>query len=140
MSRALDDLDPRFRPLAIELVARAIETKIPVLIVDTLRTEAEQAINIANGVSWTMHSKHLPQPPHGLSLAIDLVPYDLFTLEPGGDKLQWDNAHPAWQKLGAIGERLGLRWGGRWKQKDMGHFEYVGPKKGRKSGSIRARS
>lgn len=121
MSRALDDLDPRFKPLALELLARAVEAKIPVLIVDTLRTPAEHALNLANGVSWTTHSKHLD------GLAIDIVPYSLFTLAPGGDKLEWDSAHPAWQTLGAIGKRLGLRWGGDWATKrDMGHFEYVG--------------
>ena len=34
------------------------------------------------------------------------------------------------EKLGAIGERLGLRWGGRFRapaKPDMGHFEYVTP-------------
>ena len=37
MSRALDDLDARFRPLAVELLARCAEAGVPVLIVDTLR-------------------------------------------------------------------------------------------------------
>lgn len=127
MSRALDDLDPRFRPLAMELIARAIEHKIPVLVVDTLRTPAEQAVYLARGVSWTRHSRHLPQPPSGLSLAIDLVPYELYTAAPGGDKLLWNSDHPHWQQLGALGEALGLRWGGRWTQKDLGHFEWQEP-------------
>jgi hypothetical protein len=55
-----------------------------------------------------------------------LAPYDVYALA-GPDKLMWDSANPVWGKLGAIGERLGLRWGGRWRQKDMGHFEYVPP-------------
>lgn len=118
MSRALDDLSPRFRPLAMELLARTVEAGIPVLVVDTLRTPAEHAANLAKGVSWTVHSKHLDGD------AIDIVPYSVYDLH-GPDKLQWDAGDPIWQKLGAIGERLGLRWGGRWKQKDMGHFEYV---------------
>ena len=118
MSRLLDDLSPRFRPLAMELLARCVEQGIAVMILDTLRTPEEHAANLAKGVSWTQHSKHLDGD------AIDLCPYSSYMLH-GADKLQWDVADPAWAALGRIGEELGLRWGGRWKQKDMGHFEYV---------------
>jgi peptidoglycan L-alanyl-D-glutamate endopeptidase CwlK len=117
VSRTLDDLSDRFKPLAIELIARCVEARVAVMIVDTLRTEAEQMANIAKGVSWTTHSKHLTGD------AIDLVPYDVYNLH-GADKLQWNANDPAWQVMGRIGESLGLRWGGRWKQRDMGHFEY----------------
>lgn len=117
MSRRLNDLSPRFRPLAVELLARLVEAQIPVLIIDTLRTPAEQAENLRKGVSWTPHSKHLTGD------AIDLCPYAVFDLH-GPDKLQWDASDPVWQQIGPIGEALGLRWGGRWKVKDMGHFEY----------------
>jgi hypothetical protein len=116
MSRQLDDLEPRFRWIAMELIARAAEAGIPVMIVDTLRTPQEQAENIAKGVSWTTHSKHLT------GQAIDVCPYAVYQLR-GPDKLQWGGDDPAWEQLGGIGERLGLRWGGRWKQRDLGHFE-----------------
>lgn len=118
MSRALDDLSPRFRPLAMELLARCVEQGIAVAIVDTLRTPAEHAANLAAGVSWTNRSKHLDGD------AIDICPYATWSAH-GPDKLNWDGADPIWAKLGAIGESLGLRWGGRWKVKDLGHFEYV---------------
>ncbi len=120
MSRRLDDLDPRFRPVAIELLARCVEAGIQVMIIDTLRTPEEHQANLASGVSWTRHSKHLD------GLAIDICPYDMYQLH-GPDKLRWNAGDPVWQKIGAIGESLGLRWGGRWKQKDMGHFEFVEP-------------
>ena len=119
MSRRLNDLAPTFKPLAIELIARLIESGIPILIVDTLRTPEEHAANLANGTSWTKHSKHLD------GLAIDICPYESFLLH-GPDKLKWDTEDPIWQTIGPIGEKLGLRWGGRWAQKDMGHFEYQG--------------
>lgn len=118
MSRALNDLSPRFRPLAMELLARCVEAGIPVCIVDTLRTPAEHAANLAKGVSWTTRSKHLDGD------AIDICPYAVWDAH-GPDKLLWDAGDPIWAKLGPIGEALGLRWGGRWKVKDMGHFEYV---------------
>lgn len=116
MSRRLDDLSPRFKPLAIELLARCIEAGIPVLIVDTLRTRAEQDVNLARGVSWIVNSKHLTGD------AIDVCPYDTYQLH-GPDKLQWNGSDPVWLTIGEIGERLGLHWGGRWKVRDLGHFE-----------------
>lgn len=118
MSRALDDLSPTFKPLAMALLARLVEARIPVLIVDTLRTAEEQAGNLARGVSWVTHSKHQD------GLAIDIVPYEIYTANPGGDKLLWNNSHPLWQEIGTIGKSLGLRWGGEWRVRDLGHFEY----------------
>lgn len=118
MSRKLDDLSDRFKPLAIELLARLTEAGIAVMVIDTLRTPEEHAANLANGVSWTPRSKHLTGD------AIDICPYAIYDVN-GPDKLEWNAGHPIWPKVGAIGESLGLRWGGRWKQKDMGHFEYV---------------
>ena len=119
MSRKLDDLDPKFRPLAVELLARLTESGIAVMIVDTLRTPEEHAANLAKGVSWTKHSKHL----HGY--AIDICPYHTYAVA-GPDKLLWE-ADDIWLKIGKIGEALGLRWGGRWRIPDLGHFEYVEP-------------
>lgn len=127
MSRLLNDLDVRFRPVAFELIARSAEQGIALCIIDTLRTPEEQADNIARGVSWTTNSKHLPQVPDGKSLAIDVAPYSQFSLH-GPDKLQWEASDPAWARVGQIGEALGLRWGGRFRppaKPDLGHFEYV---------------
>lgn len=117
MSRALNDLSPRFKPLAIELLARLTESGIAVMVIDTLRTPEEHAANLAKGVSWTKRSKHLDGD------AIDICPYAIYDVS-GPDKLQWDAAHPVWAKVGEIGEALGLTWGGRWKQRDLGHFEW----------------
>lgn len=120
-NRSLDALSPRFFPLAVLLLARCVEAQIPVLIINTLRTPAEQAANIANGVSWTKNSKHLTGD------AIDIAPYAVYQ-EVGPDKLQWNAADPIWFQLGKIGEAIGLRWGGRFgppARPDLGHFEYV---------------
>jgi len=112
MSRALNDLSDRFRPIAFELLARCVEQRIHVIVIDTLRTPEEQEENIRRGVSWTKNSKHLTGD------AIDVAPVEVLNLKNWGPNAQ------VWQKLGVIGEALGLRWGGRWQNKDMCHFEF----------------
>lgn len=116
MDRRLDSLDPRFKPFAIELIARLIEAAIPVVIINTRRTQAEQDAAKASGHSWVTRSRHQD------GLAIDLVPYDAFQAH-GPDKLLWNAADPVWATMGEVGEKLGLTWGGRWVVRDMGHFE-----------------
>lgn len=125
MNRTLDVLAARFKPLAMELLARCIEMGLMVMIVNTLRTDAEQAVAVASGHSQVAHSKHQD------GLAIDICPYDIYQLH-GSDKLRWDASDPAWKVIGAIGEKLGLRWGGRFHPLDHdglgwdpGHFEMV---------------
>ena len=118
MSRALDDLSPEMRAKAVELLARCVEAGIVVMIVDTLRTPAEHAENLANGTSWTTHSKHLDGD------AIDVAPLEQYVLH-GRKKIEWDGSDPVWARIGALGEAIGLRWGGRWAVRDMGHFELV---------------
>lgn len=58
---------------------------------------------------------------------MDKTPYDL-----GAPGLQDDD--PLWEKIGDIGEALGLSWGGRWKWPDRPHFERLG---GRTLASLR---
>lgn len=89
------------------------------MIIETLRTEEQHQEDIASGHSWVVHSKHQD------GLAIDICPYYQY-MEHGDDKLQWDSSDPIWQSIGLIGEDLDLTWGGRWQQKDMGHFELKG--------------
>lgn len=122
MSRLLSDLTPAMRSKAVEFLSKCLEEKIPLMVIDTLRTPKEQEENIKKGVSWTKNSKHLPG-PDGKSRAIDVCPYKTFVLH-GENKLQWDQKDPVWAKIGAIGESLGLTWGGRWvKTPDWGHFQ-----------------
>lgn len=140
MSRALSDLHPKSRPVFAEFLARLVEAQLLVLIVFTGRTPLEQAQLYAIGrsdgqpaskqVTWTLDSKHVMTPERGMkALAIDVCPYELYTLAPGGDKLQWSDSDPAWDKIGAIGVACGLKWGVvvDGVRKDKGHFEYIGP-------------
>jgi hypothetical protein len=126
MSRKLDDLDSKFKPIVFEFLARLTEAGIHVVIVDTLRTIEEQKENVLKGVSWTMSSKHLPQAPEMKSHAIDIAPYEEYKLH-GPDKLQWNDKDPVWQRIGFVGQALGMKWGIVLSKKhtDLGHFEYI---------------
>jgi len=108
------------REKSIELLARLTEARIAVIIVDTLRTAAEQEENIKKGVSWTKNSRHLTGD------AIDICPWLQYDLH-GPDKLCWDSSDLIWERIGVIGESLGLVWGGRWRVRDLGHFELPRP-------------
>ena len=56
---------------------------------------------------------------HQYGLAIDVVPVI-------DSKPQWRNI-ALWRRVGVIGERLGMQWGGRWRRLfDPGHFEWTG--------------
>jgi hypothetical protein len=120
-SRRIEDLDPRIRGDAVKLRASCIAIHLPVTIVGTLRTLEEQKKYLALGTSWTLDSKHLPQPPNGLSLAFDIVPTVLLTVKG------WGPDSPLWNELGLLGKSLGLSWGGDWQEHpDKAHFEYKG--------------
>jgi|ERR1051325_966665 hypothetical protein len=128
MDRSLDSLDVTFKPLAIQLLARLVEAGIPVMILNTLRTQAEQDEALAKGNSRVKRSRHQD------GFAIDVCPYSTYDLH-GADKPNWDTNDPVWFKIGQVGESLGLRWGGRFGQTDPkkvgwdpGHFEI--PSKG----------
>jgi peptidoglycan L-alanyl-D-glutamate endopeptidase CwlK len=120
MTNSFDDADSHARPLFEQLLLNCAKAGVPCRIVDIIRTEPQQLQKIKDGVSWTKRSMHLPQPPEGKSKAIDIVPLSIL----GEHKPSWDPGHPDWQKIGPIGETLGLEWGGRWTEHpDPSHFQ-----------------
>lgn len=118
MSKSLDDLCADVRFKAEDLIRMAIsEYGFNPVVVDTMRTEQEQAQNVKQGTSKTVKSLHLKQPCCGKSHAIDIAPRHLMKMK------NWAPKHPDWEKLGLLGERIGLQWGGRWKRfRDCPHF------------------
>ena len=53
---------------------------------------------------------------HNYALAFDAVPTAYKGLP------NWNPTGPYWRKIGAIGQSLGLEWGGSWTQEDLPHF------------------
>lgn len=111
-------LCPCIRAKYVDLVTEAKAAGITLAVIETSRDAARQAHYRRIGVSRTLKSLHLPQPPHGLSLAFDVAPKDYLRLKgwfPGG---------PLWLSLGKLGCALGLEWGGNWSGwKDYPHFQ-----------------
>lgn len=134
--RSLSSLSTPFYDLACKAIAECAAQGVALMIIQTGRTPAEQHTALSTGHSTITLSKHLPRILRGFpetdpeidkSDAIDLAPYDQYQLH-GPDKLKWDNSDPAFEVLGKVAEKLGLRWGGRWNNPvDMGHIELVFP-------------
>ena len=113
----LESLHPYFRDKVLELISICKSKGIQVAIVETYRTHAKQTEYKTMGRKYTRTKAG--QSKHQYGLAIDIVP--MIDSIP-----QWRNIK-LWKKIGPIGERLGLRWGGRWhKLFDPGHFEWTG--------------
>ena len=123
MGNSLTELASYMLPLAQELIQRAAVAGIEPIVIDTGRTPAEQQVKIEQGVSWTLNSKHEPQPPEGKSEAIDIAPKSLLATK------LWSPDSPLWMQLGAIGKEIGLEWGGDWppNERDPSHFQYIKP-------------
>ncbi len=66
------------------LLDQANAASLDLVIEDTGRTPEEQQVKIQQGVSWTAHSKHLPQLPEMKSEAIDCVPRVCLSLKYWG--------------------------------------------------------
>lgn len=113
----LQSLHPYFRDKIFELIAQCKKKGIELAVVEAYRTHAKQNEYKSMGKKYTRsaggHSRHQ------YGLAVDVVPVV-------DSVAQWNN-HALWKKIGLVGERLGLRWGGRWRHPyDPGHFEWTG--------------
>jgi hypothetical protein len=113
----LHALHPAFRDKVVELIRQCSLKGITVAVVETFRTHAKQNEYKRMGGKYT--NSVGGRSKHQYGLAVDIVPMI-------NGKPQWDN-QALWKKVGSVGEGLGLRWGGRWKQPyDPAHFEWTG--------------
>jgi hypothetical protein len=113
----LNSLHPYFRDRIVELIHICKAQGIELAIVESYRTRAKQAEYFGMGRKYTRtkggNSKHQ------YGLAVDVVPII-------NSAAIWDNIS-LWKKIGVAGEKLGLRWGGRWRAPfDPAHFEWSG--------------
>jgi len=113
----LGSLHPYFRDKVLELIRVCKSQGIDLAVVETYRSHAKQTEYKKMGRRYTR--ANAGQSKHQYGLAIDVVP--MVDSIP-----KWHNIR-LWRKVGAAGERLGLRWGGRWRKLfDPAHFEWTG--------------
>lgn len=135
-SRKIEDLHPKVQPLARELERRVkAELGVDLILTSTYRDDPSQdslyaigrtvkgsgitakkpmgnvVTNAKAGYSW-----------HNYRLAFDVVP-----VRHG--KPVWGTSGEdgkLWNRIGEIGEEIGLEWAGRWKTfKETAHFQYT---------------
>ena len=114
------ELASKVRQLAEMLHLEGIEFRVT----QGLRTWAEQAKLYAQGRTAPGKRVTDAEPGeswHNFGLAIDLAPDDP---KLPGYQPDWNAKHPAWKRLVAVGESLGLRSGKAWN--DLPHFELTG--------------
>ena len=113
----LSALHPFFRDKVIELISVCHAKGIELAVVETYRTVAKQNEYKKLGKIYTRSVGGRSK--HQYGLAVDVVPII-------DDSATWHN-ETVWKKIGQAGEKLGLRWGGRWRHPyDPGHFEWSG--------------
>jgi hypothetical protein len=113
----LNALHPYFRDKIAQLISNCKAQGIELAVVETYRTHAKQNEYKTMGKKYTRSGAGKSK--HQYGLAVDLVPIV-------DSVAMWDKT-ALWKKIGVTGEKLGLRWGGRWKKPyDPGHFEWTG--------------
>ncbi len=139
MDRDINALVPIVREKFLQLRAEAGKQGLEFVATYTLRTEAEQLALFAQGrenideVNRLRKNAGLPSitAEQNRRIVTRLLTashmfgcaFDIAVLKDG--KIDWQDI-AAYKRLGAVGESLGLRWGGRFKFRDWGHFEYTG--------------
>lgn len=112
-------LHPPFQQLARQFLEECAKAGHKLRVTYGLRTMAEQAALYAQGRTAPgaiVTRAKAGESPHNYAAAIDVV----FLLPDG--KVNWDGP---WAAIGAIGERLGLVWGGSFRGfVDRPHFEW----------------
>lgn len=110
-------LHPYFRDKVLDLIEKCKAKGIELAFVETYRTHAKQNEYKGMGKKYTRSGGGKSK--HQYGLAVDVVPIV-------NGEAQWNNM-ALWRRIGVMGEKLGLRWGGRWRHPfDPGHFEWTG--------------
>lgn len=127
-----DGIHPTVKESALQLIRRAYEENIYVLITSGFRSMEEQAVLygqgresfVYNGKDYGNPSKPIVtnakpgQSNHNFGVAIDFV-----LVSEDGNRAIWD-VNENWKRVANIGKELGFTWGGDWTSfKDYPHLE-----------------
>lgn len=116
-------LEPKFRKKIQQLLSRAKNQGMELRVISAHRDCAEQNRLYAQGRTSPgriVTNARCGKSSHNYKRAVDVVEFK-------NGKPLWKN--PNWEKIGQMGEALGLEWGGRWRSiKDKPHFQDLGGK------------
>lgn len=127
-----DGINPKVKESALELISRAYEENIYVLITSGFRGMEEQAALYGQGrETYVYNGKDYGDPNkpkvtnakpgqsnHNFGVAIDFV-----LVSEDGNEALWD-VNDKWIRVSNIGKELGFKWGGDWTSfKDYPHLE-----------------
>lgn len=129
-SRRIEDLDERVQEKCKELIKKAKSKGINLLITSTYRDGEQQNLLYAQG--RTKIGKIVTNAKSGDSMHNYKLAFDVCILDASGKNIIWDlgadtnsNNLKDWDEIGTIGEKLGLAWGGRFKNVDKPHFQWT---------------
>lgn len=110
MSRDRKQLNPLLNIIIDAFLKECDKQKLNVKITDCVRTKEEQ-----NGIDASRTQTKYPYSFHNWGLAFDICQ---------NSKTPYPTDENWWKKVGAIGEKMGLEWGGNWKGfVDKPHFQ-----------------
>ncbi len=119
--RLLGTLEPKFRKKVVKLLSKAKKEGIDLRVISAFRDCKEQNALYAQGRTTKgkiVTNARCGKSAHNYRIAVDVVEFK-------NGKPIWQN--PKWERIGQIGESLGLEWGGRWKRiVDKPHFQDLG--------------
>lgn len=120
-SRDIKELHPKVKAMAEKFLDECKQSGLNVTIYSTYRDHESQNDLYAQGRTKT--GKVVTKAKGGDSFHNWRVAFDAAPIVNGS--IPWNDAK-LFERMGAIGEKVGLEWGGRWKFKDMPHFQFTG--------------
>lgn len=124
-SRKISDLCEEMQAKAIAFAALMAQSGIPFVFTCTYRSQSEQDELYARGrtkpgkkVTWTKRSKHTERKAFDICI-VDKQGKALWDLKVDVN----DDEVSDYVQAGELGERIGLVWGGRFRNPDYVHFE-----------------
>src|SRR5690606_32607205 len=106
----ISSLDEKMQPMAMALLEAAKQAGINLTITQGYRSKSQQSALYEQGRTAPGPVVTNAKPgysKHNFGVAIDVAPIN----EHG--KPHWPNDEELWDKIGEIGESVGLKWGGR---------------------------
>jgi peptidoglycan L-alanyl-D-glutamate endopeptidase CwlK len=120
-SRDINELHPRVAKLCNQLIEKCKDEGIDILITSTYRDAESQNALYAQG--RTLPGKKVTNAKAGQSFHNWRCAFDFVPIVNG--KAQWNDLD-TFERVGVIGEKLGLTWAGRWKSfVELAHFQYT---------------